>query len=122
MTRRPWWSGAGRGTGRLTIAGSVRNRFSGTWRALSKGAVKRQKADQKEEEFRARSKSRGHSVPQTPFEMGLKDKDAVAVTKKRDRAGRKAWEGLSGEGDQRKSVHLVKWMNTGKKRNGTTYC
>jgi len=91
-------------------------------RALSKGAVKRQKADQKEEEFRARSKSRGHSVPQTPFEMGLKDKDAVAVTKKRDRAGRKAWEGLSGEGDQRKSVHLVKWMNTGKKRNGTTYC
>ena len=82
-------------------------------RALSKGVVKRQKADQKEEEFRARSKIRGHSVLQTPFEMGLKDKDAVAVTKKRDRAGRKALEGLSGEGNQRKSVHLVKWMNTG---------
>ena len=30
--------------------------------------------------------------------------------------------GRSGEGDYNQLIHLVKWMNTGNKRNGTHYC
>ena len=30
--------------------------------------------------------------------------------------------GRSGKGDNTQLVHLVKWMNTGKKRNDTHYC
>mmetsp|Transcript_24874 Transcript_24874/g.57341 ORF Transcript_24874/g.57341 Transcript_24874/m.57341 type:complete len:711 (-) Transcript_24874:113-2245(-) len=91
-------------------------------RGLSKGAIKRANADKKKKERFARNKSRDHSLPKEPFQMGLKDEDAVTSTKKKDRTGRRNWKGLSGEGDQRKSVHLVKWMNTGKKRKGTSYC
>jgi len=46
----------------------------------------------------------------------------LKVAQKLDREGRKAWKGAAGEGDQRKSAHLIKWMNTGKKRMGTHYC
>ena len=53
--------------------------------------------------------------------MGLRDKESVKIAEKLDREGRKAWTGAAGEGDKRKSVHLVKWMNTGKKRMGTHY-
>jgi len=54
--------------------------------------------------------------------MGLRDDDMVKVAKKVEKQGQVRWHGGSGEGDQRKAVHLVKWMNTGKKRNGTHYC
>jgi len=46
----------------------------------------------------------------------------VKAARKLDKQGRKMWEGGAGEGDNRKAVHLIKWMNTGKKRNGTHYC
>ena len=45
--------------------------------------------------------------------------DPNKAAKKLERQGRKGWAGGAGEGDNRKTVHLVKWMNTGKKRMGT---
>jgi nucleolar GTP-binding protein len=86
---------------------------------LSKGQLKKQKKERQESKKREQSLARSHSRPREPSQMGLKDKEAEIIAKKLDKQGRKSWEGLSGEGDQRKSVHLVKWMNTGKKRNGT---
>ncbi len=86
---------------------------------LSKGQIKKQKREQKEAKKREHSLARSHSRPREPSQMGLKDSAAEDVAKKLDKRGRKSWAGLSGEGDQRKSVHLVKWMNTGKKRMGT---
>lgn len=86
---------------------------------LTNKQIKKQKKEKKESKKREMSLARSHSRVREPSEMGLKDKDAEAIAKKLDKAGRTNWEGLSGEGDQRKSVHLVKWMNTGKKRNGT---
>ena len=43
------------------------------------------------------------------------------VAKLAEKKGQKKWFGGSGEGDHTKAVHLVKWCNTGKKRNGTHY-
>jgi len=86
---------------------------------MSKGQMKRQKKEMKESKKRESSLARSHSRPREPSQMGLKDKTAETIAKKLDKRGKKTWEGLSGEGDQRKSVHLVKWMNTGKKRMGT---
>jgi len=86
---------------------------------LSKGQIKKQKREKKEAKKRESSLARSHSRPREPSQMGLKDSSAEDVVKKLDKRGRKSWAGLSGEGDQRKSVHLVKWMNTGKKRMGT---
>jgi len=86
---------------------------------LSKGQIKKQKREKKEAVKRESSLARSHSRPREPSQMGLKDATAESVVKKMDKRGRKKWAGLSGEGDQRKSVHLVKWMNTGKKRMGT---
>lgn len=86
---------------------------------LSKGQIKKQKKEKKESKKRESSLARSHSRPREPSQMGLKDKQAAEIAKKLDKRGRTNWEGLSGEGDQRKSVHLVKWMNTGKKRMGT---
>ena len=86
---------------------------------LSKGQIKRQKKDEKEARKRESSLARSHSRPREPSQMGLKDKEAENVAKKLDKQGRRSWAGFSGEGDQRKTVHLVKWMNTGKKRMGT---
>lgn len=86
---------------------------------MSKGQIKKQKKEKKDSKKREHSLARSHSKPREPSQMGLKDEEAEKIAKKLDKAGRTSWEGLSGEGDQRKSVHLVKWMNTGKKRNGT---
>ncbi len=91
-------------------------------RGLSKGAMKRAKKERDESVKRERSLARSHSRPREPSQMGLKDKDAVKIAKKVEGLGQRKWAGGSGEGDQRKAVHLVKWMNTGKKRNGTHYC
>lgn len=80
--------------------------------------VKKDKQNSKKDEL---SRARSHSRPREPSAMGLKDEKSVDIALKLEREGRKAWEGGAGEGDQRKAVHLVKWCNTGKKRNGTHY-
>jgi hypothetical protein len=67
------------------------------------------------------SRARSHPRPREPSEMGLKDEKSVKMAKKLDLQGRKNWLGGAGEGDNTKQVHLVKWCNTGKKRNGTHY-
>lgn len=87
---------------------------------LSKKAKKAKADERKESESRARS----HSRPREPSQMGLKDGEALKLTKQMAREGQEGWSRYhgSGEGDQRKAVHLIKWMNTGKKRNGTHYC
>ncbi|KAI2502488.1 hypothetical protein MHU86_11994 [Fragilaria crotonensis] len=87
---------------------------------LSKKAKKAKAEERKESESRARS----HSRPREPSQMGLKDGEALKLTKHMAREGQEGWSRYhgSGEGDQRKAVHLIKWMNTGKKRNGTHYC
>lgn len=89
---------------------------------MSKGQIKKAKKSKAEAQRREESLARSHSRPRKPLEVGLKDDNAAKIAKKLDKEGRKAWMGGSGEGDKRKSVHLVKWMNTGKKRNGTHYC
>lgn len=86
---------------------------------MSKGKIKKQKKEKTEKKKRDQSLARSHSRPREPSQVGLKDETAASIAKKLDKQGRKLWEGMSGEGDQRKSVHLVKWMNTGKKRMGT---
>lgn len=91
-------------------------------RAQSKGAIKRQRKEREQSVRSARSQARSHSRPREPSEMGLKDEDAAAVARKVEKQGQNRWFGGSGEGDHTKAVHLVKWMNTGKKRNGTHYC
>ncbi|CAB9516527.1 Nucleolar GTP-binding protein 1 [Seminavis robusta] len=86
--------------------------------------TKRKKARREREESRKRDPSvnkRTHNKPQTLEKKGLNE-DTKATAKKMERKGRKGWAGGAGEGDNRKGVHLVKWMNTGKKRNGTHYC
>lgn len=88
---------------------------------LSKGQIKKLKREQSMSRKREHSMARSHSRPRTPSQMGLKDDTAVKLAKKKDKAGRKGWEGASGEGDRRQAVHLVQWCNTGKKRNSTTY-
>ena len=87
---------------------------------LSKKAKKAKAEERKESESRARS----HSRPREPSQIGLKDGEALKLTKQMAREGQAGWSRFhgSGEGDQRKAVHLIKWMNTGKKRNGTHYC
>lgn len=82
--------------------------------------IKKQKRDKSEKKKREHSLARSHSRPREPSQVGLKDETAASVAKKLDKQGRKKWFGASGEGDHTKSVHLVKWMNTGKKRMGTT--
>lgn len=85
----------------------------------SKGQIKKQKKEKAEKKRTDHSLARSHSRPREPSQVGLKDEAAASIAKKLDKQGRKVWEGMSGEGDQRKAVHLVKWMNTGKKRMGT---
>lgn len=87
--------------------------------SLSKTQVKKQKREKSEAAKREASVTRGHSRPRDPSQVGLHTEAAVKAAKKLDRQGRRGWEGGAGEGDNRKSVHLVKWMNTGKKRMGT---
>ena len=89
---------------------------------LSKGQQKQIKKVKAEKQKRDLSQARSHSKPREPSAVGLKDDDAAKVAAKLEREGRLKWLGGAGEGDNRKAVHLVKWMNTGKKRNGTHYC
>lgn len=86
---------------------------------MSKKQIKKQKKEKTDKKKREHSLARAHSKPREPSQAGLKDDNAASVAMKLDKQGKKVWEGMSGEGDNRKSVHLVKWMNTGKKRMGT---
>lgn len=88
---------------------------------LSKTQAKKKKRSKSEAAKREASVTRGHSKPRDPSQVGLYSEAAVKAAKKLERQGRKGWMGASGEGDNRKSEHLVKWMNTGKKRMGTHY-
>merc|ERR1711915_243992 len=83
------------------------------------------KSSKKQRARSAHSRARSHSRPREPSAMGLKDsKTMEKVEKLAKKEGQVNWSRshASGEGDHRKSVHLVKWMNTGKKRMGTHYC
>jgi len=86
---------------------------------LSKTQAKKKKRSKSEAAKREASITRGHSKPRDPSHVGLYSEAAVKAAKKLERQGRKGWMGASGEGDNRKSEHLIKWMNTGKKRMGT---
>eukprot|EP00957_Ditylum_brightwellii_P070403 5349578-Ditylum_brightwellii.AAC.1 len=88
---------------------------------MTKRQVKKMKRDKSQAAKREASLARSHSRPRTPSQMGLKDDAAVRIASRREKEGRNKWLGRSGEGDQRQAVHLVKWCNTGKKRNGTHY-
>jgi nucleolar GTP-binding protein len=88
---------------------------------MSKGEVKKIKKDKAGAGSRELSRHRSHSRPREPSQMGMKDEKAVEQVMKKERSDRKGWYGAAGEGDHKKSVHLVKWCNTGKKRNGTSY-
>ncbi|KAG7356236.1 GTPase [Nitzschia inconspicua] len=89
---------------------------------LSNTQIKKQRRSKSEAAKREASITRGHSRPRDPSQSGLHSESAIKAAAKAERIGRKGWMGGAGEGDNRKSVHLVKWMNTGKKRNGTHYC
>ena len=89
---------------------------------MSNKEAKRVRKEKKQSAKREMSLARSHSRPRDPSAVGLKDEAAERVAKKLDKLGRNQWFGGSGEGDHKQSVHLVKWCNTGKKRNGTTYC
>jgi nucleolar GTP-binding protein len=88
---------------------------------MSKAEKKLAKKAKAEEGRRELSVARSHSRPREPSQMGLKDEKAMKMAHKLDLRGRKGWIGGAGEGDNTKQVHLVKWCNTGKKRNGTHY-
>ena len=88
----------------------------------SKTQLKKARRAKVDANRREASLARSHSRPRDASQAGLKDDEAAKVAEKLDKKGRKQWIGASGEGDKRKSVHLVKWMNTGKKRMGTHYC
>ena len=89
---------------------------------MTKTQAKKHRRSKSEAARREASVTRGHSKPRDPSQVGLYSEDAVKEAKKLERQSRKGWMGGSGEGDNRKSEHLIKWMNTGKKRNGTHYC
>lgn len=90
---------------------------------VSAAVAKRLKREKSEARRLELSRARSHSKPRDLSAVGLKnDQETIDKVKKLERQGRRAWEGAAGEGDNRKSVHLVRWMNTGKKRNGTHYC
>jgi len=92
--------------------------------SLSKGSLKKLKKSRSQSIKREHSLARSHSKPRDPSASGLRDEAMVSKAKAKEMIGIKKWSfgGRSGEGDRTQSVHLVKWMNTGKKRNGTTYC
>lgn len=89
---------------------------------MSKGKQKLVKKAKADKEKRELSLARSHSKPREPSVKGLRDEEEAKIAAKLEREGRMGWLGGAGEGDNRKAVHLVKWMNTGKKRNGTHYC
>lgn len=89
--------------------------------------TKRQKKMDKEKSLdqvsKVYSQSRFRTVSNVKLssEKVFQDDSISHTTKKLERKGKKTWavDGKSGEGDRRATVHLVKWMNTGKKRMGT---
>ena len=87
--------------------------------SMTKTQAKKKKRSKSEAAKREASVTRGHSKPRDPSQVGLYSESAVKAAKKLERQARKGWMGGAGEGDKRKSEHLVKWMNTGKKRMGT---
>merc|ERR1712150_241308 len=88
----------------------------------SESPTKKTKREKNQERHRELSEARSHSKPRThPKGMNKDDKEAIKKVAKMERQGQAAWYGGAGEGDNRKSVHLLKWCNTGKKRNGTHY-
>lgn len=96
---------------------------------ISKTQAKKQKKQKIQSKRKEVSKLRSHDELQkeglTDKQASLKDETAQRIAKKMDQLGKKSsWAKVraGGEGDQRQTVHLVKWMNTGKKRNGTHYC
>ena len=90
---------------------------------ISKTQLKKQRRAKSEAAKRDPSVTRSHSRPRDPSKEGLHTNEAIKAAKMLERKqGRMGWKGAAGEGDQRKAVHLVKWMNTGKKRMGTHYC
>jgi len=87
--------------------------------------TKAQKRQARAKSREAHSRARSHSRTREPSEMGLKDdKTLKRVEKLAKVEGQVQWSRghAHGEGDHRKTVHLIKWMNTGKKRMGTHYC
>jgi nucleolar GTP-binding protein len=96
-------------------------KVDGDGRSRSKGAIKRHRKEREESARREQSMARSHSRPREPSQMGLKDESMAKVARMVEKKGQRKWFGGSGEGDHTKSVHLVKWCNTGKKRNGTHY-
>ena len=101
--------------------GGDKMKDDGDGRSKSKGAIKRQRKEREESVRREQSMARSHSRPREPSQIGLKDESMAKVAKMVEKKGQRKWFGGSGEGDHTKSVHLVKWCNTGKKRNGTHY-
>merc|ERR1711957_462584 len=67
---------------------------------MSKGKMKELKRERSQSKKRESSLARSHSKIREPSAYGLKDEEASRIAKKIDKAGRKIWEGLSGEGDQ----------------------
>lgn len=90
-------------------------------KTLSNTQAKKKKRAKSEVAKREASVTRGHSRhgPRDPSQDGLFTEKAEKEAKKKVRQGRRGWMGASGEGDNRKCEHLIKWMNTGKKRQGT---
>jgi nucleolar GTP-binding protein len=88
---------------------------------MSESRIKRVKKAAEKERKRDESVARSHSRPRTLAEEGMKDPEAKRLAMKKVKQAQGGWAGGAGEGDNRKSVHLVKWCNTGKKRNGTHY-
>lgn len=89
--------------------------------SMSRTKAKRAKKENAGKDRRAMSVARSHSKEPEPRKKGLKDKETVKIAEKLDREGRKAWTGAAGEGDHRKTVHLLKWCNTGK-CDADSYC
>jgi len=95
---------------------------------ISKTQAKKQKKQKRQTKRKEVSDLRAHDALQkeglTDKQSSLKDETAQRIAKRMDQLGKKPWAKVrsSGEGDQRQTEHLIRWMNTGKKRNGTHYC
>ena len=88
--------------------------------SISKGQAKKLKKERDGSRKREASLARSHSRPRSPSQLGLKNEEAAMAAKKKEKLGRTSWQGMAGEGDHRKNVSLVKWMNTGKRRGQKT--
>ena len=85
----------------------------------SKGEIKRAKKEREASVARENSVARSHSKVRAPSARGMRDEAMESVARKKDITAKSYFNGTKGEGDHTQTVHLVKWMNTGKKRNGT---